>query len=348
MSVNQDFSLRLALTISRFIVECRLLTANRYIRAAMTNNEFIDYFVTAHLDVKAGKPHQQPMPDYEKTENRWLALHGLGKFETFRYLYSECRSVDDFHQWLQDTRGADAVAKAARLFDGVTTAETELLAQPILSPEQWQHWQEQGYLRIGGLVPIEHCERVKQFICDYQGIDLNNATTWYPNHSDWHGLMLQVYQQPDMETIRRHPAVKQLFAELYETPNIAANTDKVSYNPPETEHWQFRHHALHWDIDHSRPPEYYIQGLIYLDDTPEERGPLRLIPGFHQKYEAYQQQFADPVAAQHAIEREAGAIPVPGRQGDIVVWLQTLPHAASINRSDQPRFVQYLSFTKLD
>lgn len=314
----------------------------------MTSNQFIHHFVTAHLDIKAGKPRPQAMPGYEKIENRWLALHGLGKLETFRYLYSECRSVAGFIQWLHETRGADTVIEAGRLFDGTSAVETASSTQPILTADQWHHWQEQDYLRIGGLVPVEYCERVKQFICDYQGIDLNDATTWYPNHTDWHGLMLQVYQQPDMEAIRRHPAVKQLFSELYQTPNIAANTDKVSYNPPETEHWQFRHHALHWDIDHRRPPEYYIQGLIYLSDTPEDCGPLRLIPGFHHRYEAYQQQFNNPTAAQQAIVHEPGAIPVPGQQGDIVVWLQTLPHAASINRSNRPRFVQYLSFTKLD
>ncbi len=314
----------------------------------MTSNEFVHHFVTAHLHVKAGKPRPQQPPDFEIIENRWLALHGLGKLETFRYLYSECCSVDDFHQWLRDTRGADTVAEAGQLFDGVVTEETESASAPVLNAEQWQHWQEQGYLKIGGLVPFDYCERVKQFICAYQGIDLHDTATWYPQHTDWHGLMVQVYQQPDMEAIRRQPAVKQLFAELYQTRQIAANTDKVSYNPPETEHWQFRHHHLHWDIDHSRPPEYYIQGLIYLDDTPEDRGPLRLIPGFHHRYQAYQQQFNDPVAAQQAITSEPGAIPVPGRQGDIVVWLQTLPHAASINRSDRPRFVQYLSFTRLD
>jgi ectoine hydroxylase-related dioxygenase (phytanoyl-CoA dioxygenase family) len=39
-------------------------------------------------------------------------------------------------------------------------------------------------------------------------------------------------------------------------------------------------------------------------------------------------------------------IPVPGKKGDIVLWLQTLPHAASANHSDLPRFVQYISFSK--
>lgn len=313
----------------------------------MTSQEFIHHFVHAHLDIKAGKPRPQ-MPGFDLIESRWLALHGLGKLETFRYLYNECRSEADFKQWLLDTRGAGNIAEASNLFDRPET--TDALSNPtsVLSTEQWQHWQEQGYLRISGLVPLAYCERVKQFICDYQGIDLSDAGTWYQNHKDWHGLMLQVYQQPDMEAIRKHPAIKQLFAELYQTSHIVADTDKVSYNPPETQDWQFQHQRLHWDIDHNRPAQYYIQGLIYLDDTPEDRGPLYLIPGFHHRYEAYQQQFNDPVAAQHAVEREAGAIPVPGQQGDIVVWLQTLPHTASINRSDKPRFVQYLSFTKLD
>lgn len=329
-------------------IQFYLAPLNHDILTTMTNNEFIHHFVNVHLDIKAGKPSTPKIPQYDNIEKRWMALHGVGRLETLRYLYGECRSVADFIQWLHNTRGAETVVAAGRLFDGTTNSEADSRSSPILSPGQWQQWQEQGYLRIGGLVPLEFCERVKQFICDYQGINLNDAATWYPNHSDWHGLMLQVYQQPDMEAIRRHPAVKQLFAELYRTPNIAANTDKVSYNPPETEHWQFRHHRLHWDIDHSRPPEYYIQGLIYLDDTPEDRGPLRLIPGFHYRYEAYQQQFNDPIAAQNAIIQEAGAVPVPGQQGDIVVWLQTLPHAASVNHSDKPRFVQYLSFTKLD
>ncbi len=313
----------------------------------MTSKEFIHHFVNAHLGAKAGKPRPQ-LPDFDTIENRWLALHGLGKLETLRYLYNECHSEADFQQWLVDTRGAAIIAEAGSVFDGTATAAVPPQQALLLSTEQWQHWQEQGYLRISGLVPVDYCERVKQFICDYQGIDLNDAATWYPGHQDWHGLMLQVYQQPDMEAIRRHPAVKQLFAELYATSHIAANTDKVSYNPPQTTDWQFQHHRLHWDIDHGRPAEYYIQGLIYLDDTPVDRGPLQLIPGFQHRYQAYQQQFGDPVTAQHAIERESGAVPVPGRQGDIVVWLQTLPHTAGINHSDRPRFVQYLSFTKLD
>lgn len=314
----------------------------------MTSNEFIDYFVNMHLDLKAGKPRRQSQPGYEKTEDRWMALYGLGKLEVFRYLYSECGSAEDFRQWLCDTRGEDTVAEASRIFDGGFTGEVSMSVQPILNAAQWHHWREHGFLRINGLVPLECCARVKQFICDYQGIDLSDTATWYPCHKDWQGLMLQVYQQADMEVIRKHPAVKQLFAELYQTTNLVANTEKVSYNPPETPHWQFAHHGLHWDIDHSSPPDYYIQGLIYLDDTPADRGPLRLIPGFHHRYEAYLKQFDDPVAALHALEQETGAIPVPGRQGDIVVWLQTLPHAASRNRSDRPRFVQYLSFTRLD
>ncbi|MCF3108065.1 hypothetical protein LL912_04670 [Niabella sp. CC-SYL272] len=46
----------------------------------MTSNEFIHHFVSTHLALKTGKPRPQ-IPGYDKMENRWLALHGLGKHE---------------------------------------------------------------------------------------------------------------------------------------------------------------------------------------------------------------------------------------------------------------------------
>ncbi|PTQ96791.1 phytanoyl-CoA dioxygenase PhyH [Mucilaginibacter yixingensis] len=318
----------------------------------MTSAEFIRCLVQKHLSIKAGKSYKLTA-DLDSLENMWLAVYGLGKLEIFSYLYGNCQSEIDFYAWLQQTKGATAIAEADLLFEQMQCQETNLnveehTAPRLLTAAQHQHWQEWGYLKISGLVPAEYCERVKAFTCNYLGINLADPTTWYPVHKDWHGLMLQVYQHPDMEAIRRHPAVKQLFAELYQTEKIVANTDKVSYNPPETEQWRFRHHRLHWDIDHHQSPGYYIQGLIYLDDVPEDRGPLKLIPGFHRRYDEYQRQFPDHMAAQNAIKEKSGAIPIPGKLGDIVLWQQMLPHAASINQSDKPRFVQYLSFTRLD
>ncbi|RYD90938.1 MAG: hypothetical protein EOP54_23245, partial [Sphingobacteriales bacterium] len=217
----------------------------------------------------------------------------------------------------------------------------------LLSETQVQFWEEQGYLIIGGLVEPELCEQVKELICKHMGVSLADSTSWYNGHPDWHGLMLQVYQGESIEAIRKHPNVYQLFSELYGSKDIIANTEKVSFNPPVTETWKFSSGALHWDIDNSKPIDYYIQGLIYLDDVPEDRGPLQVVPGVHLSYEEWIRPFATSHDAHEAMRREMKPVPVPGKKGDVIVWRNTLPHAASANYSALPRFVQYISFSKL-
>lgn len=316
----------------------------------MTSNSFKEIMVATHLHQKNGKK-SPAIEHFNELENNWLSIYGIGKLEFYSYIYSQCNSHEDFDNWLLMLKGKDSIATSDILFDNyINRSERqteETVEYSILNNQDIAHWNKYGYLRISGLVPLYHCDAITQFICDHQNIDLSEPGTWYPSNPDWHGLMLQVYQQPDMVAIRSHPKVKQLFAELYQTNNIIANTDKVSYNPPETADWKFRHYHLHWDLDASKPAEYYIQGLIYLNDVPENRGALKVVPGFHHKFDNYITQFASAHEAQESIQNHPDAIYVPGKKGDIVVWLQSLPHAASTNHSDLPRFVQYLSFTKL-
>jgi ectoine hydroxylase-related dioxygenase (phytanoyl-CoA dioxygenase family) len=178
------------------------------------------------------------------------------------------------------------------------------------------------------------------------GADLSRPETWYTNHAGWHGLMLQLYQDAHIHAIKTLPCIRQLFTELYDTSNIIANTEKVSFNPPETATWKFVHDKLHWDIDFANPDPQYIQGLVYLDDVPENRGPLTVVPGFHHRFDDWMGQYPDPDEAQQAMRNTFTGTPVPGKKGDIVLWLQAIPHAASANHSGLPRFAQYINFSK--
>ena len=318
----------------------------------MSGTQFIDLLIATHLAKKEGKM-QQPVDHFAYREARWLSIYGVGQLEFYTFLYSHCNHVNDLREWLIELKGADEVARADARFDQwMNRTNTDQVMEavtrtPLLTSADWQHWQDHGFVKISGHVPPHYCDAVKEFICGYQHIDLHDKATWYPDQSNWHGLMLQVYQHPAIEAIRQHPDIRQLFEELYQTYDIVANTDKVSYNPPETESWKFRDYHLHWDIDMNKPADYYIQGLVYLNDVPDNRGALRVVPGFHHKYNDYVGKFDTPEAAQASIRYQPDAIHVPGEKGDIVLWQQTLPHAASANRSNLPRFVQYVSFTKL-
>lgn len=314
----------------------------------MLKCSFLPVFYEHHQRIRSGKPSTES-DDYSRTEEIWLGFYGLGKFETFAYLYSKSRNIEDFQAWLMEIKGEQHVRASAEAFDqwtkGVMAPESKV-RPAVLNEQQWQCWKAQGFIKVSGLVDPALCDAVTELICTQLSVDLSDPQTWYPSHPDWHGLMLQLYQDERIIAIKQLPGIAQLFAELYGTTQIIANTEKVSFNPPETAQWKFRHNILHWDIDFARPDPSYIQGLLYLNDVPENRGPLTLVPGFHQRFDDWMGTYPDPHLAQEVMRNTLSGTPVPGKKGDLVLWLQTLPHSASSNFSDLPRFVQYISFSK--
>jgi hypothetical protein len=298
-------------------------------------NTFLPVFYATHKGVSV-----PDYPDFERVENAWMNIFGLGKFETYQFLYSECRDITHFQQWMIDLKGEEFLNQAAVLFNDWQAGALNKtdVTYSLLTPSQLQHWEEQGYLKISGLVEDILCDHVKDLISSYF------PDSWYHPHPDWHGLMLQVYQHPAMEAIRRHPVIFQLFAELYKTTQLVAGIEKLSFNPPETASWKFQGADLHWDIDFHKPHEYHIQGLMYVDDVPADRGPLLVVPGFHHQYPDFIQSFTSLDDAIVAMRKIVTPVPVTGRKGDVIVWRHTLPHAASANHSALPRFVQYLNF----
>lgn len=317
----------------------------------MIECNFLPVFYETHQSRKYNKA-KPDFANFDGVEEIWLNFYGLGKFEVYHFLYAECRDIDHFKQWLTAVKGPDFLTKAAADFQRWSIAKenepgNDEVVHPLLNEEQYAFWETQGYLKVSGLVDDLLCDQVKDLICLRLGIDLADPSTWYLEHDGRQGLMLQLYQGEAIEAIRRHPQVFELFAALYKTKNIIANVDKLSFNPPDTAHWQFKQNVLHWDIDLDKPLDYYIQGLIYLDDVPADRGPFTLVPGIHLEFEDWIKSFHKLEDA-HAVMRAAlRPQPVPGKKGDIILWRHTIPHSASTNFSELPRFVQYLSFSKL-
>jgi hypothetical protein len=309
---------------------------------------FLPVFYEHHRSIKAGVPPED-ISEYAAVENIWMGFFGLGNLETYRFIYEECTRIEDLEAWMIRLKGASQIREAAAAFERWRKGEAvsfQADGRPLLSETQGQHWKEQGYLKVSGLVSEALCDAVTGRICRQLGVDLSRPETWYNPHPDWHGLMVHLYQDACIDAIKTLPAIRQLFAELYGSSRLIANADKVSYNPPETATWTFRHQKLHWDIDFAQPDPQYIQGLVYLNDVPENRGPLQVVPGFHHRFGDWLQAYPDPHNAHQEMQRTLTGTPVPGQKGDVVLWLQALPHAASANHSDLPRFVQYVNFSR--
>lgn len=311
-------------------------------------NKFTNSIFQYHSDLKTGL-RKISDPDFDRKQEIWLSIFGLGKLETFQFIYGACKDAEHFNQWVTSLKGVDFVEQATLKFNHWTqnNISTNHQIPRGLSIEQLQFWEVNGYLKIGNLFPDSHCDDVKQLICNYLNIDVSKPETWYCNHENWHGLMVQLYQDEAINKIRYNANLFNLFAELYNNTDIIANVDKLSYNPPETDKWRFSHDKLHWDIDFNRLDEDYIQGLVYLDDVPENGGAFKAVPGFHNQFKNWIKSFENLQQAHNKMREEQIGEFIPGKKGDVILWRNTLPHAASKNKSTHPRFVQYVSFSKL-
>ncbi|WP_316746936.1 phytanoyl-CoA dioxygenase family protein [Pedobacter gandavensis] len=317
----------------------------------MKDCSFSTLFYQHHELIRTGKASPQT-EDFLHTEDIWLSMYGLGKFETYSFIYRDCRDFSHFLTWATELKGADFIDKASQEFHnwqenkGGSPVPEEPITR-VLSDEQIQFWEENGYLRIPEAIEAAHCDRLKTRICKHLNLHMDFPETWYIPHPDWQGTMLQMYQNEDIELVRQSPFIRQIFAELYQTDYLVPVPEKLGYNPPQTESWNPGQGKLHWDLDINEPIKFHIQGMIYLDEVPENRGPLQIIPGFHHHFEEWIKDFSSLERAHDYIRITGKPVLVPGAKADLILWRNTCPHAASMNSSDLPRFVQYVSYNQL-
>jgi ectoine hydroxylase-related dioxygenase (phytanoyl-CoA dioxygenase family) len=57
-------------------------------------------------------------------------------------------------------------------------------------------------------------------------------------------------------------------------------------------------------------------------------------------------KYPDPNVVQQKMQEQFNGTPVPGKKGDIILWLQTLPHAASAIHSDLAQVCSIHQFFK--
>lgn len=317
----------------------------------MTDCNFTTLFYETHQQRRIGK--NEPTPDdFDRMETMWLNFYGLGKFETYFFLYADCKDFQHFKDWVVGLKGQEFVIEADQKFkawqNNKTIEPEKSEAFPkVLSKEQIQFWEENGYLKISKVVEDERCDEVAGQIRRHLNVDLNHPATWYMEHPNWQGIMVQLYQNEALEKVRNQENIRQIFADLYQTNELVPNIEKLGYNPPESEVWSFQQGKLHWDINLDIPVEFEVQGILYLNDVSENGGPIQFVPGFHHRFDEWITQFSSLERAHTSMRLTEVPTKIPGEKGDLILWRNTIPHAASSNNSALPRFVQYLSFSKL-
>ena len=275
--------------------------------------------------------------------------------ETVGFLYNRAPTFDEFEAWVLKCNGGaisedsigeinSAILKLATSHAAGTSADS---FERALSADQSEFWDANGYLVVSDIFPDGDVQAAEEAVWDHLGMDRNDPDTWYKKDRD-HGIMVQLFHHPALESIRRSPRLKAVFGSLWGTSDLLVSTDRVSFNAPERPGHEFPGPRLHWDVSLDLPIPFGVQGLVYLSDTVAEQGAFTCIPGFHTRIETWLGELphgADPRV--HVLEH-SGAVPIPGRAGDLVIWHQALPHGSSPNRADRPRIVQYVTMFPAD
>ncbi|MFB6136402.1 MAG: phytanoyl-CoA dioxygenase family protein [Halobacteriaceae archaeon] len=237
---------------------------------------------------------------------------------------------------------------------------------PVLTTDDRRSFERDGYVKLSGVVPEEHCEAVVDAVWDCLGQDPDDPETWYdpPAGLDDHwdsrpGGFVKLFHHQALWDVRQHPRVYQAFAELLGEERLWTTIDQTGMKPPRhPDHPELDREFVHVDVDcrdvpRPVPRPYGLQGVVYLADTTEEHGGFHCVPSLYRRRrewldghdgEGRHPDLLGPDGGYADSPLDPGDVEaVPGEAGDLVVWDRLLPHGNGVNRTDEPRFAQYVA-----
>lgn len=221
----------------------------------------------------------------------------------------------------------------------------------ILSGQDRQKFDEQGFVVIKNAVPIENCEAVVRDCFAFLEMDEHDRSTWYPA---WRGgnSLVHLHQHQSIWDNRQIPRLHEAFTEVLGTPELWVSIDRAGFKPPITPE-QPQHDDrgfIHWDLDiNNLPTQTRAQGVLALRDTDEKMGGFRCVPGFCGREQI--QDWLDSLPEEKRsrnpdlslLPTGFEVVPIPMQAGDLVIWSSLLLHGNGRNEGAEPRLAQYIT-----
>ena len=254
---------------------------------------------------------------------------GIGIEPTYQYLFKEEPSFAEFEDWILKT--GNLSPEMIKLFNSAYLSPNKKI-EPIesgdfiLDNESLKQWEEEGYIVIPNAISKEDCKASVNAIHDFLQIDPNDKSTWYNEHSEKQGIMVQLFNHEQLNKNRFSKKIVQAYQQLWNRNDLTVSKDRTSFNPPENEKFKFPGPDLHWDVSLKQPIYFGVQGLLYLTDTPANQGAFTLVPGFHRKIKTWLENLPENVNPRECDLHQLGAKPISGNTGDFIIWNQMLPH----------------------
>lgn len=276
-------------------------------------------------------------------EQLLLAGLKLGVRETAGFLMNADPSFEEFEAWvLSKNGGAIEPARVERLNGALggqrSFALESVQTDPVISAADLAFWDERGYVVVKQAVSAEQCQGAVQAIFEHACMDMDRPDSWYADD-----IWIPLAHHPALWANRNSPRIHTAFAQIWKRSDLWMNVDVCGVNPPERPGHPFRGSPLHWDMTLTPPVRFGTQAILYLTDTPANQGAFSCVPDFHRRLESWLRELPTGADPRAQAVKELRAIPIAGDAGDLIIWHQALPHAATPNRAALPRVVQYLN-----
>jgi hypothetical protein len=300
---------------------------------------------------KAKKGNQLPPTAFEEewtTDTALLDALGIGIEQAYTYLYNQNNSFEEFEDWIIGCNHGqlrpEKIKRFHLLLEGnFNTDGSAANEPPVLLADDLLFWEKNGYVILHDAVTAENNAAAAEVVWQWLGMDKDEPATWYQSHKDRQGIMVQLFQHPVLQANRDSRRIRKAFEQLWGTDDLWVNTDRVGFNPPETDHWKFPGPDLHWDVSLELPIPFGLQGILYLTDTSEEQGAFTLVPGFQHRVESWINSLPEHTDPRTENLHALGSRPIAGKAGDLIIWHQALPHGSRPNTTNKPRIVQYIT-----
>ena len=297
---------------------------------------------------------KKPNGDAEEIEwkycNGVFNTLGVGIEPTIKYLLESNEFFEDFEKWLLQNGNISKllIEQFNHLIDSEEDTGIEL-EEKVLDESDLEHWDENGYVIVKNAISKIDCKSTVDYIFDQIEADETDPKTWYQSHPLKKGIMLQLFKSPSLDKNRFSNKIKLAYQQLWNRKDIMVSMDRVSFNPPESESYQFPGPNLHWDVSLKRPIPFGLQGLLYLTDTDENQGAFTLIPGFHNIIDSWLDNLEKGKNPRDiGLLRQFKTKSIAAKAGDFIIWNNCLPHGSKPNRSLKPRIVQYINYQPLN
>lgn len=271
--------------------------------------------------------------DDQSWDNEIKTLYqlGIGMEDTLQYLHYQKPDFENFKTWITNRKREQDI-------------EAEYFTDNVLSEEDLEFWNKNGYVIVKNAISKKDCEETQQAIWDFLEMHPEQKETWYKKHPEQKGLMFNFSDHETLNKNRFSPRIKKAYEQLYNTTKIYKTIDKVSFNPPETASFVFLGSQLHWDISLKQPITLGFQGLLYLSDCGSNDGAFHCVPGFHNQIEQWLDTLEPNENPRDKALKTLQPEAIVGNAGDFIIWNNKLPHCATPNKGERPRMVQYLTY----